>query len=219
VLLAAILFPVFARARENARRASCQSNQKQLSLGLIQYTQDYDEHLPFGRSSATHFWGELIYPYVKSTQVFICPSDTKQEAIPPSGVPVPDFYSYGINMVYTDAAHAIFGPFAGDTPMSLAAVDDASGTIWLGDASDTSMSTLQGYAVFYVGANPVSLNDAGCKGVPCMDTSWGAGIMGRHLDTANVAFLDGHVKAMPITKLVQKDSTNTYYSYFTPQAD
>src|SRR5690349_12144108 len=45
-LLAAILFPVFARARENARRASCQSNLKQIGLGFHQYTQDYDDRLP-----------------------------------------------------------------------------------------------------------------------------------------------------------------------------
>ena len=45
-ILAAILFPVFARARENGRRAACQSNVKQILLGMMQYTQDYDEHLP-----------------------------------------------------------------------------------------------------------------------------------------------------------------------------
>ena len=52
-ILAAILFPVFARARENARRASCQSNLKQISLGVMQYTQDYDERLPLAPHSAT----------------------------------------------------------------------------------------------------------------------------------------------------------------------
>src|SRR5687768_5924591 len=45
-ILAAILFPVFARARENARRSSCQSNLKQIGLGFAQYTQDYDEKMP-----------------------------------------------------------------------------------------------------------------------------------------------------------------------------
>lgn len=47
-LLAAILFPVFARARENARRSSCQSNLKQIGIGIAQYTQDYDEKMPLG---------------------------------------------------------------------------------------------------------------------------------------------------------------------------
>ena len=84
-LLAAILFPVFARARENARRASCQSNLKQLGLGIIQYTQDYDEHYPVGVSASAYYaptnydsgvgWGAKVYPYVKSTQIYVCPDD------------------------------------------------------------------------------------------------------------------------------------------------
>src|ERR1700710_3138757 len=75
-ILASILFPVFARARENARRASCQSNLKQLGLGFMQYTQDYDETYP--TSNNGHYpwgWAGDIYPYVKSGQVYGCPSD------------------------------------------------------------------------------------------------------------------------------------------------
>lgn len=78
-ILAAILFPVFARARENARRASCQSNLKQIGLGVMQYVQDYDEHYPmawFGQyNSATHY--DVITaldPYTKSAQIWNCPS-------------------------------------------------------------------------------------------------------------------------------------------------
>src|SRR5580693_7914640 len=74
-LLAAILFPVFARARENARRASCQSNLKQLGLGFLQYAQDHDEQFPQGVPGMPSYyhpvngqgWAENIYPYVKST--------------------------------------------------------------------------------------------------------------------------------------------------------
>lgn len=77
-ILAAILFPVFARARENARRSSCQSNLKQIGLGIFQYTQDYDEKLPsrvnFGTQNDN--WREVIQPYIKSTQLFACPSNT-----------------------------------------------------------------------------------------------------------------------------------------------
>ena len=79
-ILAAILFPVFARARENARRSSCQSNLKQIGLGIMQYTQDYDERLP-GRimdsavAGEVNSWRRVIYPYVKSTQIFACPSN------------------------------------------------------------------------------------------------------------------------------------------------
>src|SRR5580698_3177195 len=77
-LLAAILFPVFAAAREKARQASCASNLKQIGLGAIQYTQDNDEQsVPYmsvwgGPGAGTpndQFWYELIYPYVKNTQV------------------------------------------------------------------------------------------------------------------------------------------------------
>src|SRR6476469_1123574 len=76
-ILAAILFPVFARARENARRASCQSNLKQLGLGMMQYTQDYDEKIVplFNYDGAIlRFWTERLQPYLKSTQITYCPS-------------------------------------------------------------------------------------------------------------------------------------------------
>ncbi len=100
-ILAAILFPVFARARENARRASCQSNLKQIGLASMQYAQDYDERLyahrynsgantnplmqsnggPVPNSDITSpatdrtFWISLLQPYAKSLQVFQCPSN------------------------------------------------------------------------------------------------------------------------------------------------
>lgn len=100
-ILASILFPVFARARENARRSSCQSNLKQIGLGIFQYTQDYDEKLPNGNfnnggnaaqnariplsnrwcmnqaiNSST--WMELVFPYTKSEQIYYCPSTNTQ---------------------------------------------------------------------------------------------------------------------------------------------
>ena len=98
-ILAAILFPVFARARENARRSSCQSNLKQLGLGLTQYAQDFDERAPLRRvfpggaptgaaystSSGAerdyddYSWRTLVQPYIKSTQLFACPSNPQRE--------------------------------------------------------------------------------------------------------------------------------------------
>jgi prepilin-type N-terminal cleavage/methylation domain-containing protein len=72
-ILAAILFPVFARARENARRASCQSNLKQIGLASMQYNQDYDERM-YGSSVAGKQWPDILQPYAKSTQIFTCPS-------------------------------------------------------------------------------------------------------------------------------------------------
>ncbi len=92
-ILAAILFPAFARARENARRASCQSNLKQIGLGIMQYTQDYDEKFPCGiiyDASAQprngSGWAGQIFPYVKSTQIYTCPSDSRGGTAVYSGV-------------------------------------------------------------------------------------------------------------------------------------
>jgi prepilin-type N-terminal cleavage/methylation domain-containing protein len=81
-ILASILFPVFGRARENARRSSCQSNLKQIGLGFMQYTQDYDERYPIGPDIAPVIkgtkasWDILIQPYLKSSQIITCPSDS-----------------------------------------------------------------------------------------------------------------------------------------------
>ena len=82
-ILAAILFPVFAKAREKARQTSCLSNLKQLSLGLLQYAQDYDERLPrnnYSDSATDHMFVGNVYsilvPYLKNTQIWVCPSRT-----------------------------------------------------------------------------------------------------------------------------------------------
>ena len=100
-ILAAILFPVFAKAREKARQSSCLSNQKQIGLGMMMYAQDYDETIPQyrhdwpGRTVAYEYclWYWLVNPYVKNRQVFICPS--QQEVATASYK-----CSYGLNYVY-----------------------------------------------------------------------------------------------------------------------
>jgi prepilin-type N-terminal cleavage/methylation domain-containing protein/prepilin-type processing-associated H-X9-DG protein len=91
-ILAAILMPVFARAREKARQASCLSNVKQIALGVMMYTQDYDETFPMDASSCGTGAGRAqvcskynpnwrpeaqVYPYVKNTQVFGCSSSSR----------------------------------------------------------------------------------------------------------------------------------------------
>jgi prepilin-type N-terminal cleavage/methylation domain-containing protein len=79
-ILAAILFPVFAQARESARQTSCLSNMKQIGIGLMMYTGDYDEQYPpsqLGLSPNLVSWPVMIFPYIKSSQVFVCPSASK----------------------------------------------------------------------------------------------------------------------------------------------
>jgi len=88
-ILASILFPVFARARENARRSSCGSNMKQIGLGVEQYKQDNDGHYPMAyyyndgitSGSAYTQWSGMIQPYAKSVQIFVCPS---KKGLPPT---------------------------------------------------------------------------------------------------------------------------------------
>ena len=88
-ILAAILFPVFQKVRENARKTACLSNEKQIGLAMVQYSQDYDELLvsawgggggynasDSNPTSLKYKWMDMIYPYVKSTQVFHCPDDS-----------------------------------------------------------------------------------------------------------------------------------------------
>ena len=82
-ILAAILFPVFARAREQARKASCLSNLNQLGKGLMMYGQDYDEMLmpaavgTCGTPNAAA-WADVLVPYVKNVKVYDCPSSTRR---------------------------------------------------------------------------------------------------------------------------------------------
>ena len=89
-ILAAILFPVFAQAREKARAISCLSNMKQLGLGLAQYTQDFDETMPNGRNYDCNGWAGQVMPYVKSVQIYKCPDESPIDARF-------DTVSYGIN--------------------------------------------------------------------------------------------------------------------------
>jgi prepilin-type N-terminal cleavage/methylation domain-containing protein len=76
-ILAAILFPVFAKVREKARQTACLSNEKQIGLAYMQYVQDYDETFEFSQTFgvAGAGWAGRVYPYVKSKQVYICPDD------------------------------------------------------------------------------------------------------------------------------------------------
>ena len=117
VILAALLFPTFARARENARRASCMSNMKQIGLGIMQYTQDYDERYPFTGIEYPDTPGKLpqvLDPYVKNTKIFKCPSDSSAigalsnylATAPPTIVtvyPLSYYYHYCFYHVFQDS--------------------------------------------------------------------------------------------------------------------
>ena len=111
-ILAAILFPVFARARENARRSSCLSNLKQIGLGTLQYLQDYDERYPmlhddkngnFSLDTNETAWAMIIQPYINNVQVYQCPSESTTGSSSPFNSAYTD-YSYNQALATQSAA-------------------------------------------------------------------------------------------------------------------
>ena len=191
-ILAAILFPVFARARENARKSSCQSNLKQIGLGLMQYTQDYDEKFPYSRTDADKSpWHTKIFPYVKSTQIFACPSNTGNTAILnnsvstaiPQGIP----YSYVAN--------------GGDTPGANGGGDNHYGgprPIRYNDNTNTppcSLAEISSVAQVIMIGETNSGGAAPRKDPEFWDNNEDMKTQ-SHLGTSNWLFCDGHVKAL-----------------------
>lgn len=198
-ILTAILFPVFAKARENARRSSCASNLKQVGIAWLMYAQDYDEMImrfstgADSASSATpsnkiyYWWGSydgstlrgtegLIQPYMKSDQVRVCPSfDPSSATSPQEGV---TGYAYNVEFLspttYTPPTWA-----ATPTPTSLAQIEAVARTVAFADAAQ------------WQGGVRASTN----LSKPATGDGAYPNFHGRHLDTGNVLFADGHVKA------------------------
>ncbi len=195
-ILAAILFPVFARARENARKSSCQSNLKQIGLGIMQYTQDYDEKLPYSRTDADPApWHVKIFPYVKSTQIFACPSNTGNTTILnnststaiPQGIP----YSYVSSGGDTPGATG-----GGDThyggPRPIRFVNNSTANI-----APCSLAEIVSVAqVIMVGETNSGVAAASPRKDPDFWDNDGDMTTQSHLGTSNWLFCDGHVKAM-----------------------
>ncbi len=104
-ILAAILFPVFAQAREKARAISCLSNQKQIGLGIAMYVQDYDEtffEIPYTAvdvpAGSLKAWSDLVQPYIKSTAVFNCPDSGSEDSFAAASYPTPNYHvAYALN--------------------------------------------------------------------------------------------------------------------------
>lgn len=214
-ILAAILFPVFARARENARRSSCQSNLKQIGLGFMQYTQDYDERLPgasgyyinYGGTNVPITWDLTVQPYLKSYQIVTCPSDstTPEVTIPTLGT-VKRSYSYA-NYLRSKPGGGSTGGAFGDPGRSLASLPAVSSTIMLGEiignnAAGTLPVQLDSYSRFSSfkhvrqlasdgGKNFYDDESTSTKNVP-------DGTGGRHLGTNNFLYVDGHVKSQKL---------------------
>lgn len=171
-ILAAILFPVFARAREAARQTSCRSNVKQLGTALSMYAQDYDEALaPYAAivsGSPIYYWPTTLNTYVKNGQMYKCPSDANQANTFTTSDPLDFTVSYGYNWNFLSGA-------------SLAAVQKPADTVAYVDC--------QNYAA---APNPTPLPATPPNPNPSI---------ARHNEMANVCFLDGHVKSMKYEQL------------------
>jgi prepilin-type N-terminal cleavage/methylation domain-containing protein/prepilin-type processing-associated H-X9-DG protein len=185
-LLAAILFPVFARARENARKSACSNNLKQIGVAMLQYVQDHDEQYVAlrhgtGCPSAPCFywaWHDLMQPYLKSRQVYKCPSSGTN-----SSGPIVTSYTYN---------WMIAGKLLADVerPAQVPAFMDAIGT------HDPTLSLLNiPYSASC--AAPCQLGRQTVANGVANDNVAGLMHPTRHLDTMNIVFADGHVKAMP----------------------
>ncbi len=209
-ILAAILFPAFGRARENARRTSCASNLKQIGIAAVQYTQDYDGTTMFswngsdsGPSDASqrYKWMDALQPYIKNERAFNCPSDLQDKPYKfRDGV---NYGSYGANGSYASEYLTRRSP---DT-VSEAAIEDASGTVWITETIDPNNSFSFGWAT-------VALNPTIALGPPRQLQR----IVERHLGTVNVLWCDGHVKAVKLDELAHKNADQTMTA-FTVQAD
>ena len=182
-ILAALLFPVFSRSRENARRAACQSNLKQIGLAIIQYVQDYDGVNPPRYGGATTEgpdknplnWRVLMFPYAKSAAVFQCPSNpeagvsaTNVNLAPPG---TPDLHvSYACN--YDSSSLGVFSNSNGADATRDSTISSPSETIMVAETTSTrpdiDMNDVQLWSKLYAG----------------------------HLGFTNYLFVDGHAKSL-----------------------
>jgi prepilin-type N-terminal cleavage/methylation domain-containing protein/prepilin-type processing-associated H-X9-DG protein len=220
-ILAAILFPVFAQAREQARKASCQSNLKQMATGLMMYTNDFDERYPsynWGRAVSDPWW-YTMQPYVKNYKVLECPSNaginpslnngqrttvnnlTQAQLWQSVGSPL---ISYGMCEVLGNSANGDGINIAGiQSPAQKAMLSDGVATV-----------------IPYWGFPMQNCNAGGgdcwryaLRGSLVCPT---AGNASRHQDTNQMAFCDGHVKVIQPTRWANPCDGTNYRALWNP---
>lgn len=214
-ILAAILFPVFGRARENARRSSCQSNLKQIGLGILQYVQDYDEKYPFtvnvngtppdgdypdGSGNYDGWfnygtWRYFVQPYIKSAQVFKCPSAKEHDPGikylnsdgSSAGVYPSSQLTYGVNESVIPSAYNL----KVNDPMKTREVFSAAG---INSISLLPMIADCSFATF---TDPRRVYNANHTTEPTYNAPTPpTETFARHFNGSNILFADGHVKSM-----------------------
>lgn len=218
-ILAAILFPVFAQAREAARKATCQSNMKQILAGCMMYGQDYDEFVvnsyggnytvqaPAASGGYNHnvYWMGFIQPYVKNTGVYMCPDFTpSNQFIEDPNSPV--YTSYGHN-------HDFLGWDMNNGSIKMSQVKSPSDTVYFCERATRSWTQLKATPDGDTGITLGTRNDlwpnANCpdcvRTYPQLDCC-GAGsattVGPVHSGTCVIGFMDGHVKAVKTSQVI-----------------
>lgn len=222
-LLAAILFPVFGRARENARRTSCVNNMKQMGLGVMMYAQDNDGRYPM--SSGAMRWPDYIQPYVKSRQLFTCPSVSEVATRGQlwSGSTTERYFGYGYNYQYLgnsrNPAVASPGSNSNQTAFPFTATDAVvtapAQTVAICDTRGVTLAGTNGTYVIDP-PQPITRPDNTTLHTSGRNNSTDAYYLNgggtnaeaaratpadRHLERVSVAFADGHAKAMKLSQL------------------
>ena len=206
-ILAAILFPVFQKVRENARRASCQSNEKQIGLALIQYCQDADEQIPpawFGSADAgphtfpgTERWMDVIYPFIKSNAVFVCPDNSAAQYVQNTFAYNKEG-GYAFNVSYYLGHDGIHSPTPvidqGQPSRSLNDLAAPAKTIWVTDSNSYNMYDFQIAWPDIANQPKIALT-----GLPW---PYLQAVAARHNNMTNVLYCDGHVKSQRLETLV-----------------
>ncbi|NUQ00971.1 MAG: DUF1559 domain-containing protein [Armatimonadetes bacterium] len=181
-ILAAILFPVFAKAREKARQNSCMSNTKQLALACQQYTQDYDEHVPWYVDDGYQFdlmgWFNLVKPYSKNTQLLYCPSVPKGTQATDYGVNYPNVSGVG-------------------NSATLAQLQVPAETCFVTETEGQNVSGRN--AALYLCYSPFTYALGSITWAYYYGLAW----PGRHNEGNNVAYVDGHAKWRRWTEAVR----------------
>ncbi|MBC8137659.1 MAG: DUF1559 domain-containing protein [Fibrella sp.] len=206
-ILAAILFPVFAQAREKARQTSCLSNQKQIGLGMLQYLQDFDETFPRawyisnGPSNATRYkWIDGLATYVKSEAIFTCPSDDANK--PYKFQNGTNYGSYAMNATYWAGTDGVAPPYE----QPLTALPVPSQTIWVLETANTGLNNNFEIEWANSASNPPITK--GPNGFRVMRN-----IAERHQGMTNVLWCDGHAKAHKLEQLAKTNSVNVRYLF------
>ncbi|MES2459340.1 MAG: DUF1559 domain-containing protein [Armatimonadota bacterium] len=249
-ILAAILFPVFAQAREKARQSSCASNLKQLGTAVLMYAQDYDEIYPMGVQESwwDNTWYRTTNTYVKNDGVLKCPSDPGLEMQPGVEWAGPRFtYASNGYMLYRNNGWRVVGLMGngqdwmvqggGSITTGIADVRRPADTVMLTEKQHkwTNERTIYGNTLTFgpgcivTGVDwwndwsPGLIPDGSRAAKPAGDpTGPNGGIMPAHQNLVNIAFADGHVKAMnpkdtnpqlATDTQAQKDSKNMWDAY------